>query len=120
MPKQYVSRCPCCGGTLEVIQLLCPACETTISGRFPRCSFCHLSSDDLEFVRAFLKCRGSIKDVEQELGISYPTVRNRLDQVLRGLGLASTEGEDPRSEILLALERGEISAQEATERLRNA
>jgi hypothetical protein len=71
-------------------------------------------------MQVFLRCRGSLKDVERELGISYPTVRNRLDQVLQALGLAAAPGTDRRSEILLALESGEMSPQEAVERLRGA
>jgi len=71
-----------------------------------------LSSDQQEFVEVFLVARGNIKEVEKQLGISYPTVRKRLDEVIQGLGYAPQAERLKREEILEAIEKGEISAKE--------
>lgn len=122
MPYPAPSKCPVCGGAMQVTGLQCPHCATALSGTFSPCRFCALPEKELHFIEVFLKCRGSIKDVERELGISYPTVRNMLDQTLRALGLAPTAGEQAasvsRSEILDLLEQGKIDATEAASRLK--
>jgi len=94
-----------------------------VEGEFVACKFCRLPKDQLEFVEVFLKCRGNIKDVEKELSISYPTVRNRLEGVLQSLGyrdekVTPPQEETRRYEILSALESGEITSEEATQQLR--
>jgi hypothetical protein len=78
--------CPVCGGKLDITSLSCRNCSTAITGRFESCRFCRLSPEHLSFVEVFVKNRGNIKEIERELGISYPTVRNRLDQVIAALG----------------------------------
>ena len=88
-----IRRCPVCGDELTVTRLHCQACDTSIEGRFQLGRFGRLSSDQLAFVEVFLKNRGIIKDVEAELGLSYPTVRARLDEALRAMGFAAA-GED--------------------------
>jgi hypothetical protein len=111
---------------MEVTRLHCPACDTTIEGRFAMCKFCQLSEEMQDFVAIFIRSRGNIKEVERVLGISYPTVRGRLDAVIRALGYTvdgPVEPEEPvrpdrRREVLDALGRGEITAQEAASRLR--
>lgn len=77
----------------------------------------------MDFVETFIRCRGNIKEVEKELGISYPTVRSRLEAVIQNLGYKNTkpgitEIDDFKAEILESLERGEISSQEAIEQLK--
>lgn len=78
-------------------------------------SFATLSTEDESFLRVFLAARGNIKEVERQLGISYPTVKGRLDSLLNKLGLGSLQAEAKkrRLEIVERLERGEITAQEA-------
>ncbi len=120
-----IGRCPICGEELAVTRLHCAACDTQIEGRFRLGRFQCLSSDQLAFVEVFVKNRGIIKEVEAELGISYPTVRARLDEVIRALGFpaASEDGLRPsqareeRRQILEALRGKEISADEAAKRL---
>lgn len=116
-------RCPVCDEPLLVKSLGCPKCATKVEGEFRPCRFCQLPEEQREFIEVFLRCRGNIKNVEKELGISYPTVRNRLDAALAALGYgagdpAEEEGER-RRRILAALERGEMTAQEAARRLRD-
>jgi len=128
MKYKAPGKCPVCGERLSIIKLGCPKCSTAIEGDFQPCEFCRLPEDDLEFAKVFIKCRGNIKDVEKELGISYPTVRGKLDSVIRGLGFevssrpAAQENEAKeaaRNDILDQLSRGEISAKEATEKIKN-
>ena len=128
MKYKAPGKCPVCGEKLSITKLGCPKCSTAIEGDFQPCEFCRLPEEDLEFVKVFIKCRGNIKDVEKELGISYPTVRGKLDAVIRGLGYEVSskesikENEDKttaRNEILDQLSKGEISPKEATERIKN-
>jgi hypothetical protein len=128
MKYKAPGKCPVCGENLSITKLGCPKCSTTIEGNFHPCEFCRLPEEDLEFIKVFIKCRGNIKDVEKELGISYPTVRGKLDSAIRGLGFeVSTkeslkENDDKvkaRNEILDQLSKGEITPKEATEKLKN-
>ncbi|MFT4146105.1 MAG: DUF2089 domain-containing protein [Mobilitalea sp.] len=128
MKYKAPGKCPVCGENLSITKLGCPKCSTSIEGDFQPCEFCRLPEEDLEFVKVFIKCRGNIKDVEKELGISYPTVRGKLDAVIRGLGYEVSskelikENEDKtaaKNEILDLLSKGEISPKEATERIKN-
>lgn len=117
-------RCFVCGAETTVTRLDCPTCETRVEGRFGLGRFQRLSAEQLAFVEVFVKNRGVIKDVEAELGISYPTVRARLDDALRAMGFAPTGEPEPaaggpvrpptdRREVLEELRAGRISAAEA-------
>jgi hypothetical protein len=121
--NKVLTHCPVCGEELTIIKLACNHCQTKIEGDFAQSAFCHLPGEQLDFVEVFLKCRGNIKDVEKELGISYPTVRNRLDSVLQALGYRGERSEPrpdetSRQSILAALEKGDISSEEAAQQLR--
>ena len=87
MPKYRMpSRCPVCDGEMTITRLRCPQCSTVVEGSFVMDKFSRLSPEQLQFVETFLKVRGNIKEMERELGISYPTVRARLDAILAALG----------------------------------
>jgi hypothetical protein len=124
MPYQAPGKCPICGQELLVSRLSCRQCGTNLDGEFKTCKFCQLPAEQVEFVEIFLKCRGNIKEVEKELGISYPTVRSRLEGVIQALGFRSERidaREAPgeiRMDILEALEKGEIGSQAALEQLK--
>ena len=83
------SKCPVCGQTMEVTRLHCRHCETELTGNFAPCKFCMLEEKHRQFIEVFLRCRGSIKEVEKALGVSYPTVRNMMDAALEALGLGN-------------------------------
>ncbi len=91
-------KCCICGEKLTVSRLSCSSCQTTMEGQFEGCPFCSLPPEEMRFLLIFLKNRGSIKDVEREMGISYPTVRAALDNLIATLGL--TDEASPASELL--------------------
>ncbi|MBI2972449.1 MAG: DUF2089 domain-containing protein [Armatimonadetes bacterium] len=117
-------KCPVCGQDLEVVRLQCTSCRTSVEGHFELSRFSRLDPEQLAFLELFLKARGNLKDVERELGLSYPTVRNRLEAVLAALGFAAeptqkVEAGRRRREILDALDAGKIGAEEALRLLRD-
>ncbi|MEW6725027.1 MAG: DUF2089 domain-containing protein [Bacillota bacterium] len=117
-------KCPVCGERMDVTKLHCAQCDSSIEGNFDICKFCQLSKEQKSFVETFIKCRGNIKEVERELGISYPTVRGRLDAVIGALGYRvepsedETKAKERRREVLEKLGKGEISSEEAIKLLR--
>lgn len=116
--------CPVCSHQFRISKLLCTHCQSKLEGEFELPKICRLPDEQLEFVEVFIKCRGNIKDVEKELGISYPTVRNRLEGVIQALGYKAEKVEDleeqetRRQEILAALDEGRITPKEAAEQLK--
>lgn len=120
--KKIISQCPVCNSELKVTRLKCSNCDTVIENDFALSKFDYLSAEELHFVETFIKCRGNIKEVEKELGISYPTVRAKLDGVIKSLGFEEASGQDEemlrREAILKALEQGEITAEEAIQKLK--
>ena len=136
-------KCPICGEKLTVSRLSCEGCGTAMEGHFTGCRFCSLSPEEELFLLTFIKNRGSIKDVERELGISYPTVRAALDNLIASLGLdnapASASSRDSesddtprkngrrgdhdtaraRKDILKMLSEHRITADEAAKRLKD-
>jgi len=118
--KKVISRCPVCNSELTVARLKCDSCDTVIENNFRLSKFDYLSDEELYFTETFIRCRGNIKEVEKELGISYPTVRSKLDAVIQKLGYEAVPDEQTvkREEILKALENGEITAEQAIAQLK--
>lgn len=118
------TRCPVCQAELTVTRLHCPSCDTAIEGRFTAGSFAHLSAEQLDFIVTFVRCEGKINRMENELGLSYPTIRNRLHDVIRAMGFEPGREETPeitdeqRRAILDDLNSGKISAEDAMRLLR--
>ena len=121
-----IGQCPICKETLEVTRLHCPNCDTTIEGHFVLGRLSQLSAEQLAFVETFVRCEGKINRVGEELGVSYPTVRSRLTDVIRALGYEVGQEEEPvgtisdeeRKAILEQLAQGKITSEEAVKRLR--
>ena len=84
-----LSKCPVCGEDLMVTRLHCRHCDTTLEGHFSQVTgpFSQLSQNQQDFVLAFVRCEGRFTRLEEELNLSYPTLRNRLNEVIRDLGL---------------------------------
>jgi hypothetical protein len=113
-------NCPVCNERLALTRLTCPACDTELSGGFASCEFCVLSNEDREVLRVFLASRGNMKDLERHLGVSYPTARARFDALLAKIGIdrPTTVAPSPtRVDLMEQVARGEISIDEALERL---
>jgi hypothetical protein len=117
MPRLVV-RCPSCEGELVAARLACRSCGTSLEGQFEIPPLLQLSQDDLSFVTAFVRASGSLKAMAQLLGVSYPTVRNRLDEILKTLDRIEGGVEKRRHEILDALESGKLTAEAAAKELK--
>ena len=143
MAHDVISTCPVCQGELTVTRLQCRSCGTALEGEFGVGRFGRLEREQLAFLESFLRSRGNLKEMERELGISYPTVRGRLEVLLRALGLGdgpavAVTDEEPmaaepatpptaatdedlaaeRRRILERLSRHELSADEAAAAIR--
>lgn len=116
MQKQIPSSCPACSGKIFVSELRCPDCDTAVRGEFNISPLGNLSDDQINFIKIFLLSRGNIKEVESRMGISYPTVRNKLDEVISSLAERETKKMTP-AEVLDALEAGKINASQAAQLL---
>ena len=129
MARKILESCPSCGGELEIRELRCGWCETEIRSYFKPCDFCRLTEEQSTFLRLFVTSRGNLSEVEKRLGVSYPTIRAKLDEVIARLapaearpasppdGAAPTAGPDRRA-VLDAVARGELSPAEAAQHLR--
>ena len=131
MPHDVISTCPVCSSELAVTRLHCRNCGTTLEGDFSVGRFGRVNRDQLTLLESFLRSRGNLREMERELGISYPTVRSRVEALVRALGFGeraetdeadepTTDTGEPRSreEILQALARHEMSADEAAAAIR--
>jgi hypothetical protein len=122
-----ISTCPVCSSELAVTRLRCASCGTTLEGEFSVGRFARLSREQTALLESFLRSRGNLRDIERELGISYPTVRARVEALVRALGFGPRSDEEPtvsadetsdsatitRESILERLARREISAEDA-------
>jgi hypothetical protein len=121
--KTALNKCPVCDGELTVTRLHCETCDTVIEGRFANASFAGLTPDQLDFIETFVRCEGKLTRVQEEMALSYPTIRNRLQEVIRALGYEPGKDEpaeispeisdEQRLSVLEELDSGKISAEEA-------
>jgi hypothetical protein len=133
VPHDVISTCPVCANELAVTRLHCRSCGTTLEGDFSVGRFGRLNRDQLTLLESFLRSRGNLREMERELGISYPTVRSRVEALVRALGFGpradAEELDEPptepvpaprsRAEILEALARHEITAEDAAAAIRS-
>src|SRR6186713_2038679 len=136
MPHDVISTCPVCSNELSVTRLHCRSCGTTLEGEFSVGRFGRLTKEQLVLLESFLRSRGNLRDMERELGISYPTVRSRVEQLVRSLGFGPRGDDDAtddatattpagdataarsRQDVLERLARHEIGAEEAAAAIR--
>ncbi len=115
---KIVVRCPSCEGELRATRLACQGCGTNLDGQFELPTLLQLRPDELAFVTTFVRASGSLKEMAKLGGTSYPTVRNRLDEIIGRLEALERTIQERRHAILDALEHGRLSAQAAEEELR--
>ena len=144
MPHDVIATCPVCAGELAVTRLRCGGCGTTIEGEFGVGRYASLTREQSTILESFLRSRGNLRDMERELGISYPTVWARVEALVRALGFgprdvadgpaaaATLSADSPaaaaamtadeiqarRRDVLERLARHELSAEEAAEAIR--
>ncbi len=123
--KPSLNKCPVCGVDLTVTRYHCESCDTVIEGRFENSAFPGLTAEQIEFIKTFVRLEGRINRIEQEQRWgSYPTIRNRLREVIRAMGYEPGKEETPdlpdekRRSVLDDLESGAITAEDAMRRLR--
>ncbi len=105
-----IFNCPSCGQSMVISELKCTKCDLRVKKDFSPCEFCRLSADDYEFLKIFLRTQGRITDIEKILGISYPTIKAKIDSLLKNLKLSSIE---EKQDPIEALAQGELSVDEA-------
>ena len=134
MQREVISDCPVCDSPLTVTRLHCNNCGTTIEGEFTVGRFSRLNREQYALLESFLRSRGNLRELERELGVSYPTVRTRVEALLRALDLADgapippepprveatppAVDADTRRQILERLARHELTAEQAAAGLR--
>jgi hypothetical protein len=116
--------CPVCGETLSVTRLHCRSCDTAIEGQFAIGAFDRLSPEHLLFAETFIRCEGKLNRMEKEMGLSYPTLRARLNDLIHAMGYEVGQEEAPvtisdeeRRQILDDLSAGRVSSEEAVKLL---
>jgi hypothetical protein len=118
--KTLPTQCPICGGDIHVTRFYCQECDTTVEGHFEIGRFLRLTPEQLQFVEVFVRCEGKLNRMEEEIKMSYPTLRSRLLEVIRALGYEPGREEAPvkiseeeRKRVLEELEQGRISMEDA-------
>ena len=135
--QKLFNQCPSCGGQLTITECQCTGCRLQIRGEFRLGQFSTLSEEELTFIRVFLAARGNLSEVERVLGISYPTIRNKLDEINNALDRSAEDAElregkssdtsnavpktveESRKAILQRVADGELSPMEAVEKLQD-
>ncbi len=96
--KTLPTICPACSSRLKVKSLICEQCDTEIRGQYELPPLASLCPDDQAFILDFMKASGSLKEMAKLLGLSYPTVRNRLDEIIKRVKLAESPDKKSRKE----------------------
>lgn len=125
--NKSIEKCPLCANDLVITKLYCGQCGTTLSGQFgsPSSVFSRLNDDQTAFLLTFIRCEGKFNRMEEQLGISYPTLKNRFNDILAAMGFTAGSSQESgglaaveRIEILEKLDRGELKPEEAEHMLR--
>jgi hypothetical protein len=111
-----INSCPQCNQSFKIARLCCPNCNVTVEGQIELPTLAQLSLEDQAFVMAFVRHHGSIKKMESLFGISYPTVKNRLNAIAAALD-KTMQAPSPRAYVLEQLARGHITVEEALDKL---
>ncbi len=98
--SKLISKCPCCSGTLNIASLQCPDCGVELRNTFELSPFDQLDHGNMSFLLSFLTHRGNLKNLQEEMGISYPTAKKRLEELLVALGLSQAEKDNTDLEVV--------------------
>ena len=115
--RKILEECPACAGTLHITGLRCNHCRMEMRGGFEPCAFCRLTAEQSTFLLLFVERRGNLSEMEKALGISYPTVRNKLEEIVRLLRRPEAPPPGGRDEVLRKVAAGQLSANEALDQL---
>jgi hypothetical protein len=134
--QKLFSQCPSCGGQIVVTECKCTNCQLQMRGEFKAGQLAALTDDEMTFVKVFLSARGNLSEVERILGISYPTIRNKLDEINNALNridgasasrrakgdappdASPDDAADVRKDILQKVADGELSPAKAVQKLK--
>lgn len=117
MPHDVIATCPVCSGELAVTRLHCRSCGTTLEGEFSVGRFGRMTKEQLALLESFLRSRGNLRDMERELGISYPTVRSRVEALVRALGFGPRDGDEATADDATETGRSATASTAARQRI---
>ena len=114
------SICPVCGDVLHISRMTCPSCRAEFPVEESASEYDRLDAAQSAFLRTFLTCRGNLKDVQSKLGISYPTAKKRLDELLKSLGITENNAENRKEPVNAAmLKRADDNSINASDIIKN-
>ena len=112
--RKIIETCPTCHSRgLTISEVTCDACGAQVRSRYSPCPFCALSDEEQTFLLLFVRSRGNLKDVEKTLGVSYPTVRAKLDEIVDHLTPPAAPARPDRMAVLAQVQSGHLSAADA-------
>jgi len=119
-PRKIIEACPSCGGPLAITEVRCESCGTEVHSHYQPCPFCRLTPEQTSFIVLFVQSRGNLSEAEKALGVSYPTIRGKLDEVIRIVGAPASAppAYDPSRDILAQVAGGRLSPTAALAALR--
>lgn len=123
--RKLIEACPTCGGPLSITEVRCDVCATEVRSHYQPCAFCRLTPEQTSFVLLFVQSRGNLSELEKALGVSYPTIRGKLDEVIRAVSALTpapppAPAPDPGREVLARVAAGRLSPTAALAALRQA
>ncbi len=96
--RKILESCPSCGGPLTITEVRCDSCGTQVRSHYQPCPFCRLSPEQMNFTLLFVQSRGNLSELEKVLGISYPTIRGKLDEIIKVISAAPSPAAAPTPE----------------------
>jgi hypothetical protein len=126
--RKIIEACPTCGGPLAITEVRCEVCATEVHSHYQPCPFCRLTPEQTSFILLFVQSRGNLSELEKALGVSYPTIRGKLDEVIRIVSAPTPPTQpapaappyDPSRDILARVAGGRISPSAALAALRQS
>lgn len=119
--RKMIEACPSCNSSLTITEVTCDTCGTQVRSRYQPCPFCALDEEQQTFLLLFVRSRGNLKDLEKTLGVSYPTVRAKLDEVIDRLAAPAAPAAPPsgdRQAVLSLVQSGQLAVGDALALLR--